>query len=327
MDRYRWCLQIRRVALSCVLLAAALLVSCQMRELTRVTPQAFPQPQSCAHCHVEIYNEWQQSPHALAYVSETYRRATDDHRFDECVSCHAPQPRLTASEPQARTVNREVGVACVSCHLDGDAMVGPNQPTGFAKPHPIKVNSALFEDGELCGRCHQSTVSQWRASSVEHKRDCRQCHMPEVRRTMTQATSLISRPIVAAESPGVEHRHVFSLIPTELRGKPIELTTQAHSGELTIKLKNLLPHNLPTGDFGVRLIEVMVRSIDFSGQDSLLAHWEITGSVGASIPSGESRQWRVALPSSARQLKCEVFRRGREPLDQALLVTTEVMLP
>jgi hypothetical protein len=318
-----------RAALICVALGwpAGLLVSCQMPELTRVSSQQFPKPQSCAECHVEISKEWEHSPHAAAFASESYRRATDGYRFNECLGCHAPQPMLTLSEPQPRLTERELGVTCASCHLDHGAMVGPNQPTGFVKPHPIKVDSALFEDGILCGRCHQGTLAQWRSARVEHKQDCRQCHMPSVRRTMTQATTLISRPIVAAEVPATEHRHVFTLVPTDLPEKPFDLSVQVAPGDLAVTLTNHLPHDLPTGDFGVRILQVTVRGIDAAGKESVLAQWEVTGNLGGPVPPGGSRCWHIARPPGVRRLKLEMVRRGSGPADQSLLLRKEVALP
>jgi hypothetical protein len=204
---------------------------------------------------------------------------------------------------------------------------GPSEPSGFVKPHPIKVDSVLFQDGTLCGRCHQNTLAQWNVSSVEHKQDCRQCHMPAVRRTMTQVTTLISRPIVAAEVPAIEHRHLFTLIPTELPEKPFDLSAQIVSGELTVTLENFLPHNLPTGDFGMRVVQVSVHGIDAAGIESILARWEVTGILGGPIPSGGSRHWHVALPTDIRKLQLEMVRHGREPADQLRLLRKEVALP
>jgi len=303
-----------------------MLTSCQMPELTRVSSQQFPTPRSCARCHVEIYNEWEHSPHAAAFVSDAYRRATDGHRFRECQGCHAPQPMLTEGEPGPRSTALELGVTCVSCHLDQGAMVGPGEPTGFVRPHPIRVDSSLFRDGTLCGRCHQSTLAQWRMARVEHREDCRGCHMPAVRRTMTQATDLISRPIVAAEVPAIEHRHVFRLIPTDLPGKAFDLSVQLISGELTVTLINFLPHDLLTGDFGVRLVQVAVLGVDAAGNESILARWEVTGILGGPVPAGGSRHWRVVLPPQIRRLKLEMLRRGREPTDRVLLLRKEVVV-
>ncbi len=298
-----------------------------MPELTQVSSERFPTPQTCAECHVEIYREWAQSPHAGAFVSEAYRRATDGYRFDECAGCHAPQPMLTLIEPEPRAADRELGVTCGTCHLDHGAMVGPVEPSGFVKPHPIKVDFTLFQEGVLCGRCHQSTLAQWKSSRVPDKQDCRQCHMPAVRRKMTQETSLISKPIVAAEVPAIEHRHLFTLIPTELTKQPFDLIAEVVSGELTLTLENSLPHDLPTGDFGVRLVQVTVRGIDAAGKESILARWEVTGIPGGAIPSGGSRHWHAALPSKVKRLKLEMDRRGRDPADRIPLLRKEVALP
>jgi hypothetical protein len=144
---------------------------------------------------------------------------------------------------------------------------------------------------------------------------------------MTQVTTLISRPIVAAEVPAIEHRHVFTLIPTELPEKPFDLSAQVVSGEVTVTLENFLPHNLPTGDFGMRILQVTVRGVDGAGIESILARWEVTGILGGPIPSGGSRHWHVALPTDVRRLKLEMVRRGRESADQLLLLRKEVALP
>ena len=312
--------------LGCV---AWLLSSCRMPELTRVSSSQgqFPVPQDCAHCHVEIYNEWAHSPHAVAFVSESYRRATDDYHFRECLGCHAPEPMLTSGQPATRSTELDLGVVCVTCHLDHGAMVGPNEPTGFAKPHPITVNKAFFENGTLCGRCHQSTLAQWQSAQVEPKQDCRSCHMPEVRRTMTQATGMISKPIVAAEHPGVEHQHLFTLAARDVATKSCDLRTEVVSGELAVTLVNLLPHNLPTGDFGVRTVQVTATAVDAAGKQSELGKWEVNGSVGGAIPSGGSRSWRVALPSTARRLDLQVLHRGRDQTDELVMLHQEVHLP
>lgn len=276
---------------------------------------------------MEIHREWAQSPHAFAYVSAPYRRATDNYRFGECAGCHAPTPMLTLTEPEPRAAERELGVTCGTCHLDHGAMVGPIEPSGFVKPHPIKVDPTLFKDGVLCGRCHQSTLAQWKASQVQEKQGCGQCHMPAIRRKMTQETSLISKPIVAAESPTVEHRHVFTLIPTNQPKSAFDLSAKVVAGELSVTLENFLPHDLPTGDFGMRVVQVTVRAIDTSGRETVAAKWEVTGIVGGAIPSGSSRHWQVVLPRDVKRLKLEMDRRGRDSADQLPLLRKEVLFP
>lgn len=319
----------RRLVLAVTLAGglACLLASCTMPELTRVSAQRFPEPDACAHCHVEIYQEWAHSPHARAFVNDRFRQATDDHQFQQCLGCHAPQPMLTTTEPQPRASQRELGVACVSCHLDDGAMVGPLPPTGMAKPHPIKVDPSPFDNGRLCGRCHQGTLAQWQSATISNKQDCRHCHMPQVNRKMTQATSLISKPIVAAEKPTLEHRHTFSLVPEDLPDPPFELQVTSTRTEATITLQNYLPHNLPTGDFGVRIVQIQADGIDANGNTRSLEQWELTSSGNGSLPSGQSRQWSLALPSDTKTLRIIVARHGRDDVDRIVLLRKEVACP
>jgi hypothetical protein len=297
-----------------------------MPELTRVQGDQFPHPDACSECHVAIYKEWERSPHAAAFLADQFRRATDDYRFKECIGCHAPQPMLTSGEPAARESDRHVGVACVACHLDKGAMVGPIEPTGIAKPHPIRVDPVMFEDGNLCGRCHTGTLRQWRATSMENKPDCRQCHMPTVTRKITQVTNLISRPLVAAETSALEHRHSFSIMPDELKDGPCKLEVTCNHGEATVTIVNLLPHDLPTGEFGVRTIQVTAEAIDTHNQKNLLARWELTRANGASLAGGKSKSWNVAVGHEAKSLQIEVARQGREPDDHVVLIRKEVAL-
>jgi hypothetical protein len=304
------------------------LVSCQRPELTHLSnedPQ-FPVPTSCGQCHVAIYEEWEHSPHAAAFVRESFRRATDDYRFRECIGCHAPQPMLTSAKPQARAAQCELGVLCVSCHLDQGAMVGPSEPTGLVRPHPILVDAVRFENGTLCGRCHQSTLLQWQSAKNEKRRDCRECHMPEIHRTMTQATDLISRPIVAAETAGVEHRHSFTLT-TDQSDKSFDVRVERSDGGLGVTLANMLPHNLPTGDFGIRIIRVIATGTDAEHKQVPLGDWEITGTIGSSLPAGSSRTWQAGLPAGMRHIAIEILHEQGDPSRQIVLLRKEVVLP
>ena len=309
-----------------LLAIVGLVAGCKMPELTRVQGTQFPHPEACSECHVDIYSEWAHSPHAAAFVSEQFKRATDNYRFKECLGCHAPEPMLTVGQPAVREGDRETGVACVACHLDQGAMVGPIEPTGIAKPHPIRVDPVLFADGNLCGRCHPGTLGQWRASSMPNKPDCRHCHMPEVTRKITQVSNLISRPLVAAETAAREHRHSFSLMPDELKDGPCRLDVDCNQKDATITVTNLLPHDLPTGDFGVRTIQITADAIDSNGESKSAGRWELTRAGGASLAGGKSRSWTITLGSDAKSLRVEIARQGREQGDHVVLIRKEVVL-
>jgi hypothetical protein len=307
--------------------AAWLLAGCSMPDLTRVSSGQFPRPLSCADCHVDIFDEWQHSPHARAFSNPRFRAATDNYRFQQCLGCHAPEPILTPGEPEARPADRELGVVCVSCHLDNGAMVGPLPPTGMAKPHPIRVDPAPFENGKLCGRCHQGTLAQSRAALQDKPRDCRECHMPSVERKATQATGIASRLFVAAEKPATEHRHLFTLFPEALSDKPFTLDVVAAGNQADVTLTNRVPHNLPTGDFGVRIVQVVVEGIDANGVVSSLGRWELTSAGDGFLPPGQSRRWSTTVPAGVRTLRAHIAREGRDGADRVVLLCEEVALP
>ncbi len=312
--------------LACFIGIAMLACGCSFENLTRVTPGSFATPQDCGECHVDITREWTSSPHARAYTNPRYRQATDDYHFTQCIPCHAPLPTLTTDTPQARADSRELGVSCVSCHLKDGAMVGPQQPTGMVKPHPITVDPKAFEGAQMCGRCHRGTKSQWAASTIPDKHDCRHCHMPEVTRTITKATSEISRLFVAMEKAAAEHRHSFDLAPTIAADQAIILDIVTHPGLANVTLTNRLPHNLPTGDFGVRIVTVELSAIDAAGGALILDSHEFTSAGGAVVPSGESMHWSVTIPANAASLRAVAYRQGRDGADRVSLTQRQVAI-
>ena len=42
-----------------------------------------PSAADCGKCHIDIYHEWQKSPHAQSYSSDGSNKATREHDFDK----------------------------------------------------------------------------------------------------------------------------------------------------------------------------------------------------------------------------------------------------
>lgn len=324
-ERYKPLLP-RAVALVDLFLLGCVLSSCTMPELTQVSRQGFPTAMSCGDCHVEIYDEWKQSPHAMAFTNERFRRATDDYQFAQCIGCHAPEPAMVMAEPKARVIDRDIGVACVACHLDRGAMVGPVEPTGFARPHPIRVDRSPFENGTICGHCHQGTLAEWQAAPIPDKRDCRHCHMPAVQRKITQSTGLISKPIVAAEEIAPQHRHTFLIAPIDLAESPMVLRVERIGEQARVSLTNQIPHGLPAGDFGVRIVRIVTTGTTAEGSQKELGSWELTNSGSGSLPAGQTREWTVSLTPDLSKVLVVVMRQGRDGANKAELLRSEVPL-
>jgi len=145
------------------------------------------------------------SPVHLAYVSPLTVAAISrqpENKRDACRRCHAPTGILQGGDrpsvPRLREKNREDGVSCASCHLDRDGNV--HGKYDVSSPHPT-VQDPLFtpeRSAEICAVCHQSdemapehqTFLEWKRDfATGDDRTCRDCHMPEDVRLLSEIFS------------------------------------------------------------------------------------------------------------------------------------------
>jgi hypothetical protein len=305
--------EFRRPSIPVLPLAAAaltaLLAGCaSFKHLTQVG-DTFPSATECGKCHVEIYREWSQSDHARAYTDPHFRAATDDYRFENCLSCHAPEPTRTDRTPAVRATGREEGVTCVACHLEPGALAGPLKPTGTVHPHPIRVRPETYYGSNLCGRCHEGTMAQW-DSVPGVKRTCQQCHMEPVTRKVTQATGGISNVLVAMEKQVPQRRHGFCILDRGPARRFIRLTLEPADDALDVVVENRLPHDLPTGDFGFRIVTLEVFGIDAGGRSLRLGSWELAGESSTALAPGQTRVWHLSVDQGFRMVRAVLTRRS-----------------
>ncbi len=301
---------------------AVLMASCaSFKHLTQVN-DTFPPAKDCGKCHVAIYQEWAQSDHAQAYTNPHFREATDDYAFADCLSCHAPEPMLTAGRPTVRSAGREEGVTCVSCHLEQGVLSGPLEPTGKVHPHPIGVRPEVYRDSGICGRCHEGTMEQWSAVASE-KKACQECHMGAVTRKVTQATGGISNLLVAMEREVPQRRHEFRIPTASESLEFIALSVKRSDAGLDVTVENNCPHDLPTGDFGFRVVTLEVFALNAAGELSLVGCWELMRELGTAIGVQERRTWAVLVPDGAKPTRVVLTRYS---YDRDSLVLAEVHL-
>ncbi len=293
--------------------SAALLVgltSCvQFDHLTRVNDE-FPRAGACAECHVEIAREWSASPHARSFTNAAYQAATDAGRFRDCLGCHVPPVEMSEALPTPRSSGREEGVTCVSCHLRNGELGGPFPTTAAVVPHPVRVDPARYRDSRLCGRCHEGTYLQWSAADPRSKPVCQQCHMAPVRRKITQGKNMISNILVSFEEEGNLRRHTFAPVPRELDSPPVAVTARRRDGKLVLTVENRLPHAIPTGDFGLRIVVLEVAALTPAGTGQALGRRELATALGSAIPSGSSVEWLVDVPEDTRTIRFRMVRGG-----------------
>jgi cytochrome c554/c'-like protein len=144
----------------------------------------------CESCHVEVATEWRRSRHRAAFSNAHFTRAYQAERDPFCAACHAPEARASDSTPSSAS---DLGVACVTCHLDGDGAVRAAPGTTASRaPHGVRRTEELRGD-RACAGCHEfafprrspETAELMQTTITEHLRSgyanvsCATCHMPK----------------------------------------------------------------------------------------------------------------------------------------------------
>lgn len=151
--------------------------------------------------------------------------------------------------------------------------------------------------------------------------------MPSILRKMTQPTNAISEIIVDFETPVEEKQHVFELVPTDLSEEPFSVEILREGRKGTLRLTNHLPHALPTGDFGVRIVLIEVQALDQQGRTTTLGQWELNNAGDRALAATASRAWEFSIPEDMHRIHVLMTRRGRAGANLAVLMDKEVPLP
>ncbi|MBI5307603.1 MAG: hypothetical protein HZB37_04505 [Planctomycetes bacterium] len=291
--------------------------------LTRVE-MAYPKASFCEDCHGDVCREWADSPHARAFTSNTFRMATHDYSFTDCLGCHAPEPALSVTQAECRTIFREEGVTCASCHLEESKMVGPLTPTGILAPHPVRVDDGRYRNSQFCGRCHEGTFKEWSDVKAENKHTCQDCHMPPVKRRITQSDKLISKMIVATEEVTAQKKHTFGIYQKLPDVDPFHVTVNRDGALFTVVLENNVPHALPTGDFGIRIVTVDISAVQANDEVVPIKRLELIKGLHTAIPPKCSASWTFSLPDTAKAVRCVISRCRVNSDEREELYQTEV---
>lgn len=169
-------------------------------------------PQSCATCHQDKFEEWQTSLHAKAFspglIGQLLTYSKEETQ--SCLNCHAPLAEQATAFEAARKKGKghmqeaqglaASGHVCAACHVRGQKRFGPpKRDTGLvgqsdpASPHGGVFRTKDFERSDFCAACHQfsqdqavngkpleNTVEEWKASpQAKQGQTCQSCHMPD----------------------------------------------------------------------------------------------------------------------------------------------------
>ena len=302
------------------------LAGCESFDYLTTVTEEFPRAKQCGKCHVEIYREWSASDHATAYVNPHYRQMTDDYTFDECLSCHLPSPTVSDQPPTTRYIHRVEGVTCVSCHLEQGKLSGPIEPTGKIAPHPIGVRPEFYNNSIVCGRCHEGTFAEWKSIESPGKKSCQHCHMSPVKRKVTQGTGGLSNVIVSFEKEAALKRHDFAILSAVQQEPPVSFEVQRSGSDIVLVIKNKLPHELPTGDFGYRILLLELFAVDSQGNQSALEKCELSKELGNAIPPEGTNSWQLQVQSNTKAIRVHLVRRSYEEEQVLDLVDIEIPL-
>lgn len=236
---------------------------------------------SCGVCHQEIYEEWKESTHAIAFQDLQFQEELKKDNILTCLNCHTPlqnqqefivngiingdyKTPAKVPNPHFDKALQQESITCASCHVRSGKIIGTMGITDA--PHET-VKDVDFLSESLCTSCHNvvdelnpvlvctfETGDEWEKGwAIEEGKTCISCHMPEVERSIF---------------PGIEnrkaHKHHFpgSGIPKfpemeveRLEGLEITESEIQESYSIEDSLHYILTlenkyagHSVPTGD-------------------------------------------------------------------------------
>jgi hypothetical protein len=242
----------------------------------------------CESCHADVSAEWRGSQHQTAFSDPVFASAlaVEDKAF--CRGCHAPEDTAGRGSAEAR----DLGVACVTCHLQGPYVLAPPDGASLFPPHRSGRSSELATSAG-CAGCHsfsfgdddrrsaplpmQDTVRE-HAESKHAARSCADCHMPK------RATG------------GRSHSFASTRDQTSHRAA-LQVRAERNGAQVDLVLRNEAGHAYPTGDL-FRRVKVEVRAAlpdgrPIAARRYLARHFGIELDVEGRAIRGELRDDRV----------------------------------
>lgn len=209
--------------------------------------------ESCAKCHKEIHEEWQESLHSQSMVSEAFIRESNDFKFKECLTCHAPSGLGDGeNRPKARDFKLHEGVTCSSCHVVDNRTLGP---IGSNAPHGVKHDKS-FLTSKVCQSCHQQTYSEWDESKLQDEGlTCQACHMPTVKRYISNhSRGIYSKKMSAKHTFEIDYKNSLKL--------DIKLS-KLIKNQISVEIENVgSGHDYPTGTYGDNTVFLELKVLD-----------------------------------------------------------------
>jgi len=145
-------------------------------------------------------------------------------------------------------------------------MHGPHASSALFNPHPVEEDRSFYASQSLCAACHAETYTLWQKTAARQEiRTCQECHQPVVQRRATQGTNFFSKILVAFEDELPTRSHEITLekmvnFPGGVTITALVIKTGPNAPALEVTLRNNLPHDLPTGTYGEKEIQLVLTS-------------------------------------------------------------------
>lgn len=219
----------------------------------RSAPIAMTSSEECRACHEDVYREWFESHHRIAYTNPEVQFLSGGFQGEglDCLPCHLPRPVLETGlgvRVLERAVRHDEGVDCFACHHHPRSRVmvgaGPLGEGAASAPCQPEVHPAI-SSMDLCAPCHNQhkVHEEWRQSRFgpgnPEERDCNGCHMPEVLRTDAQGRTRRGR----------SHRYPGAHDPDMLRSAATFEVRKASDRDVLVTIANSgAGHNFPADE-------------------------------------------------------------------------------
>ncbi|HXK20093.1 MAG TPA: multiheme c-type cytochrome [Polyangiaceae bacterium] len=297
-----------------------------------LTAEQLKDPEACASCHPQHYEEWSGSMHAYAaedpiFLAMNARAQRDDKLGDFCVKCHAPmavRDGLTQDGLNLPALPQSAkGVTCYFCHsaerVEGvhdnpivlatdKALRGPLSDPLANPAHASSYTRLLdrdsLESAAFCGSCHdirsahgtdlERTFQEWQASAFSQAPGGTTCGQCH----MAQSKALEPVASLAAAPPRRRHAHDFPAVDQALTEFP-------HAAEQRASAERLLATTLQTA--------LCVRGL--GAQQSLLVVFDNVA-AGHAWPSGVAQDRRAWVQLQAYQAGQLIYESGASGTNQ-----------
>jgi hypothetical protein len=266
-------------------------------------------PQTCASCHADHYEDWAGSMHAYASDDPVFlamnargQRETSGQLGSFCVKCHAPMALSEGATSDgtnlAQVPQKLKGVTCFFCHtidavtgshnaavsLSGDLVMRGEYSDPVANSAHASTSAPLQdrdhpESAGACGACHdivspggapiERTYSEWQTSTFADPDGGETCGGCH----MNQSTSL--KPIAQAPGAGPRRYHAHDFPAVDVALGPGFPNAAAELGKVKSFLQTTLQTALCVTQGGA--VRVIVDNV----------------SAGHFFPSGASQDRRV----------------------------------